>query len=129
MDEPPARVPVDFRLAHLGSFPLQSGGVLSEARLAYKVFGEIKPGCSAIVYPTSFATQHGDLEWLVGAGKALDPVRCPIVMINLFGSGHQFIRVAPAHCIGFQVKLLGPDGVQPDQHGQRQNVGLAWTRL
>lgn len=87
MDELPARVPIDFRRAHLGSFLLQSGNVLSEATLAYKVFGQINPGCSAIVYLTSFATQHGDLEWLVGAGKALDPVRCPVVMINLFGSG------------------------------------------
>lgn len=77
----------DYRLAMLGDLILQSGKVLSDAQLAYKVFGALEPGRPVIVYPTSFGTHHTDLEWLVGAGKALDPARHTIVMINLFGSG------------------------------------------
>lgn len=78
---------MDYRLARLGNLRLQSGDVLTDARIAYKAFGQIKPGSPVIVYVTSFGTQHSDLEWLVGAGRALDPARCPVVMMNLFGNG------------------------------------------
>ncbi|WP_069880573.1 alpha/beta fold hydrolase [Bosea sp. BIWAKO-01] len=77
----------DYRLAALGELPLLGGGVLENAQLAYKVFGELDSGRPAIVYPTSFGTHHSDLEWLVGPEQALDPQRYTIVMINLFGSG------------------------------------------
>lgn len=77
----------DYRLAMLGDLMLQNGCVLRDARLAYKLFGTLEPSRPVIVYPTSFGTQHSDLEWLVGAGKALDPETQPILMINLFGSG------------------------------------------
>ncbi|MGE0749962.1 MAG: alpha/beta fold hydrolase [Variibacter sp.] len=78
---------MDHRIAQLGHLPLQSGDVLKDARLAYKIFGETSPDRPVIVYPTSFGTTHRDLEWLIGAGKALDPERYLIVMINLFGNG------------------------------------------
>jgi homoserine O-acetyltransferase len=78
---------MDYRIASLGNLPLQNGDVLRDARLAYKVFGEPLAGHPVIVYPTSFGTTHRDLEWLIGPGKALDPNRYLIVMVNLFGNG------------------------------------------
>ncbi len=78
---------IDHRIAKLGDLPLQNGGVLKGAQLAYKVFGAASPGRPVIVYPTSFGTTHRDLEWLIGPGRALDPERYLIVMINLFGNG------------------------------------------
>lgn len=78
---------MDYRLAEIGALPLQSGGMLRDACLAYKTFGEAAADRPVIAYPTSFSTSHRDLEWLVGRGKALDPDRYFIVMINLFGNG------------------------------------------
>lgn len=78
---------MDHHIARLGDLPLQHGGVLKDAQLAYKVFGAPSPGRPVIVYPTSFGTTHRDLQWLIGPGKALDPDRYVIVMINLFGNG------------------------------------------
>jgi homoserine O-acetyltransferase len=78
---------MDHRIAQLGDLPLQNGGVLKDAQLAYKLFGEASSGRPVIIYPTSFGTTHRDLEWLIGPGMALDPDRYRIVMINLFGNG------------------------------------------
>ena len=78
---------MDYRLAQIGDLPLQSGDILKGARLAYKTFGELAAGRPVIVYPTSFSTTHRDLEWLIGEGRALDPNRYTILMINLFGNG------------------------------------------
>ncbi len=79
---------MDYALADIGDLPLQGGGVLRSATLAYKTFGRHDPArVPVIVYPTSFGTRHGDLEWLVGRGQALDPDRYLVVMINLFGNG------------------------------------------
>jgi homoserine O-acetyltransferase len=78
---------MDHRIAQLGDLLLQNGSVLKDAQLAYKVFGDPSPDRPVIVYPTSFGTTHRDLEWLIGPGKALDPNRYRIVMINLFGNG------------------------------------------
>jgi homoserine O-acetyltransferase len=87
MQAPLAAGAADYQAAVIGDLQLENGGVLRDARLAYKIFGALDSGRPVIVYPTSFGTQHSDLEWLVGTGKALDPARQPVVMINLFGSG------------------------------------------
>lgn len=71
-----------------GDVALQSGATLKGARVAYKTFGTLNAAkTNAIVYPTSFGTHHSDLEWLIGAGKALDPSKYFIVIPNMFGNG------------------------------------------
>src|SRR5690348_2040809 len=42
---------------------------------------------NVIVYPTSYGAQHYDLEWLIAPGRALDPTKYFIVVINKFGNG------------------------------------------
>jgi homoserine O-acetyltransferase/O-succinyltransferase len=71
-----------------GDVVLQSGATLKGARVAYKTFGTLNAAkTNAIVYPTSFGAHHSDLEWLIGAGKALDPSKYFIVIPNMFGNG------------------------------------------
>ena len=78
----------DYDTCALGDLVLQSGAVLRGARLAYKTFGRLDTFRSnVVVYPTSFSTQHTDIEWLVGPGKALDPEKYFIVIPNMFGNG------------------------------------------
>ncbi|MFZ3415663.1 hypothetical protein [Arthrobacter sp. 3Tela_A] len=55
----------------LGSFPLQSGMTLRNARLAYKTYGTLNEHHSnAILYPTRYSGRPWDNEWLIGEGMS-----------------------------------------------------------
>jgi len=72
----------------LGDLPLQKGGVLPAARLAYKTHGTLSPARdNAVLFPTWFSSTHRNNEWLIGPGRPLDPARWFIVCVNLFGNG------------------------------------------
>ena len=77
--------PVD-RNHPLGDLPLQSGRVWREARLAYRVYGELNASRSNLVlYPSSYGAWPEDLAWVVG--PILDPERWCIVLVSQFGNG------------------------------------------
>jgi homoserine O-acetyltransferase/O-succinyltransferase len=72
----------------LGDMHLRSGETLRNAKLAYKTHGRLNADKSnAIVYPTPYSAQHGDIEWLIGPGKPLDPEKYFIIVPNQFGNG------------------------------------------
>jgi homoserine O-acetyltransferase/O-succinyltransferase len=72
----------------LGNMQLQAGVTLRNARLAYKTHGELNSTKSnAILYPPQFAAQHGDIEWLIGPGRALDPDKYFIIVLDQLGNG------------------------------------------
>ncbi|EEY18651.1 homoserine acetyltransferase family protein [Verticillium alfalfae VaMs.102] len=75
----------DVKTFSLGDFALQSGETIPGAFLAYKTFGA--PSSPAVIYPTWYSGAIADNEWLVGAGKTLDPARYYIIMPALFGNG------------------------------------------
>jgi homoserine O-acetyltransferase len=78
----------DYSIFEAGDVVLQSGLTYRNARLAYKTYGKLNAAKSnAVVYPTSYGAQHYDLEWAIAPGKALDPNRYFIVIINKFGNG------------------------------------------
>lgn len=78
----------DYEIYSLGDVILQSGQKLPQAFLAYKTYGTLNSAKSnAIVYPTWFAGQHTDNEWLIGPGKALDPDKYFIIVPNMLGNG------------------------------------------
>jgi homoserine O-acetyltransferase len=72
----------------LGDFPLDCGIVLPAAKIAYKTHGRLNADKNNVVlYPTQIAAQHGDIEWLIGPGKALDTERYFIVVLDQLGNG------------------------------------------
>ncbi len=72
----------------LGDTVLQSGETLRDAKIAYKTHGRLAADRSnAILYPTPYSAQHGDIEWLIGAGKALDPDKYFIIVLDQLGNG------------------------------------------
>ncbi len=72
----------------LHDFRLDLGETLPTARVAYKTYGELNATKSnAILYPTSYAAQHPDIEWLIGPDRILDPSRYFIIITNQFGNG------------------------------------------
>ena len=77
-----------FERFALGDVPLQHGGSLRAASLAYRVYGTLDASRSnAIVVPTAYGGTHLDNEWLIGPGRPLDTDRYFVVAPNLFGAG------------------------------------------
>src|SRR5262249_54423615 len=72
----------------LGDVALQSGTILRNAKLAYKTHGQLNAArTNVVLYPTQFAAQHGDIEWLIGPGRALDPGTSFIIVLDQLGNG------------------------------------------
>lgn len=79
---------VDYEVFKLGDVELQSGEVLSDARLAYKTYGALNPSRDNVVLmPTFYTGTHVRNEGFFGAGRAVDPATHYIVSVNLFGNG------------------------------------------
>ncbi|KOS19905.1 Homoserine O-acetyltransferase [Escovopsis weberi] len=105
----------DYSIFRLGDFELVSGEVLPDAFIAYKTYGH--PSSPTVIYPTWFSGLISDNEWLVGAGRALDPARYHIVIPAVFGNGQssspsnmragpELEAPAPA-AVAYQDKVVG----------------------
>src|SRR6476619_2430692 len=82
----PARA--DYETYEIAAFPLDSGGNLRPARVAYETYGTLNADKSnAIVYPTWYSGRYWENEWLIGSGMALDPERWFIIVPNMLGNG------------------------------------------
>lgn len=78
----------DHETFDLGPLTLQRGLTLPKAHLAYKTYGRLAADkTNVILYPTSYAAQHTDIDWLVGRDRVLDPDRYFIVIPNQLGNG------------------------------------------
>ncbi|WP_459615987.1 alpha/beta fold hydrolase [Bordetella sp. 2513F-2] len=78
----------DYEVFDAGPVRLQSGAVFPRMQLAYKTYGRLNAARdNVVVYPTSFAAQHYDTQWLVAPGSALDPEKYFVIIPNLFGNG------------------------------------------
>lgn len=78
----------DYELFELGEVALQRGGLLPDARLAYKTYGSLNAaGDNVVLLPTFYTGSHRRNEGYFGPGRALDPSHHFIVSVNLFGNG------------------------------------------
>jgi homoserine O-acetyltransferase len=78
----------DVETFALGDFQLQSGSTLWQARLAYKTCGALNGARdNAVLIPTFYAGHHTDCELMFAAGRAIDPARHFIIVVNMFGNG------------------------------------------
>jgi homoserine O-acetyltransferase len=70
----------------LGRLPLSCGKELANARLAYRVFGELNAERSNLVlFPSSYGAWPEDIDWVVG--PILDPLRWCVLLVSQFGNG------------------------------------------
>lgn len=75
----------------LGTFLPERGGVIPEARLFYRVFGDLSLGRRhgvVLVFHALTGSADADAWWepLIGPGRALDTSRHPVIAANLLGS-------------------------------------------
>lgn len=106
-------------LFDLGDFRLQSGAVLRKAVLGYKTHGRLDATrTNVILYPTQFAAQHGDVEWIIGPGKALDTDRYFVIVLDQLGNG---VSSSPSNTAPPQDRMRFPTvTVQDDVSAQHR---------
>ncbi len=108
-----------------GNVVLQSGRTFRNMSITYKTFGTLNADKSnAILYPTSYAAQHHDTEFMVREGGALDPSKYFIVIPNLFGNG---LSSSPSNTPWPDVGTRYPDVTFHDAvHVQRRMLAELW---
>jgi homoserine O-acetyltransferase len=107
----------------LGDFAVQSGEVITDAKLEWKSHGTLSPSRdNIIVYPTSYGAQHPDLEWLIGPDKILDPTRWFIVIPDMFSNG---LSSSAATQPGFPKVVTSWDNVQAQMRLLREQFGAS----
>ena len=78
----------DYEIFELGDLELLSGETLPGARLAYKTYGSLSASRDrVVVMPTFYTGSHTRNEGYIEKVPALDPDRCFIVSVNMFGNG------------------------------------------
>jgi len=73
----------------LGDFVLEDGGTIRACTLAYATFGTLAPGRdNAVLVPTWFSGTNKIMEQAyIGPGRALDPDKYFIIVVNQIGGG------------------------------------------
>jgi homoserine O-acetyltransferase/O-succinyltransferase len=80
--------PSDHETFDIGDLPLQHGGTLRNARVAYRTYGTLAEGRSnVILHPTWFSAWHDANEWSIGPGRACDTQDYFVVVPNQINNG------------------------------------------
>ncbi len=80
--------PIQDGVLELGDLPVERGGVIKDAKLAWQAHGTLNAARdNVIVYPCSYGATHEDLAWLIGPDGILDPTRWFIVVPDMFSNG------------------------------------------
>jgi homoserine O-acetyltransferase len=76
------------RFHTLTDFRLESGAVLPRAAIAYATFGTLNARRdNAILIPSWYGSDHHGYDFLIGAGRALDPDKYFLVATEMFANG------------------------------------------
>lgn len=112
----------------LGSFCLQNGHFLPQARLVYQTYGRLAPDKSNVVlYPTSYAAQHTDIDWLIRPDGILDPSRWFVVVVNMFGNG---LSSSPSNLpLLHDLTVTHHDNVAAQERLLRERLGIEQLAL
>ncbi len=75
--------------ANLDGCKLESGKVILDCRIGYRVFGKpASDGSNVILVPAWFAgTTQNLADWAIGPGHAYDPARWAIIAVDALGNG------------------------------------------
>ena len=96
-----------WQIFKVGDLELEAGGVLHDLQLGYAVHGELNAARdNAILVPTWYSGTSKVMEQLfIGAGRALDPARYCIIVVNQIGNG---ISSSPHNTAGAQAMANFP---------------------
>ena len=114
--------PTSSGVQALGDWTTLSGEVIRDAKLSWKTHGTLSPARdNAILYPTSYAAQHPELQWLIGPEGILDPTRYFIVQVDMFGNG---LSSSPSNDPGYPQLVTAWDNVQAQRRLLSERFGI-----
>jgi homoserine O-acetyltransferase len=114
-------------VASLGTCPLESGAVIPDCRVAYRVFGRANAAHSnVVVVPTWLLGRSEDWVWLLGANKLIDTTRFQVLVVDALADGLSSSpsNTAPAARSVFDSLTIG-DMVEAQHRLLRDRLGLA----
>ncbi|MEL7658880.1 MAG: hypothetical protein AAGU75_23560, partial [Bacillota bacterium] len=77
-----------YELYNIGDFELEEGGKIPECKLAYVTFGKLNElKDNTILITTWYSGTSKIMEKYVGKGRALDPDKYFIIIVNALGNG------------------------------------------
>jgi homoserine O-acetyltransferase/O-succinyltransferase len=84
----PGWIDAPHRRLALGDLPLEGGGVIHDFELSYVMHGAPDAARSNVVLVTvSLSGSHHRLDFLIGPGRALDPVRWCVLCVDPIANG------------------------------------------
>jgi homoserine O-acetyltransferase/O-succinyltransferase len=84
----PGWIDVPHRSAALGRFALESGEHIDDLLLTYVVHGDLDDRTKPVILGLcAIGSTHHRLDFLIGAGRAFDPSRFTIVVVDALGNG------------------------------------------
>lgn len=85
----------DLHFFRIGDFPLESGQVLADAVLTYRLYGKRNvDGSNVILLPSYYTGTSRSHISMIGPGKPFDPDVYQIIAVDLFGNG---LATSPSH--------------------------------
>lgn len=106
----------------LGDFEVERGGTIAAAQIGWERHGTLNAARdNLIVYPSSFSAQHGDMAWLIGPDKILDPSRWCIVAIDMFSNG---VSSGAAETPGYPALVTIGDNVRAQHRLVTEQFGV-----
>lgn len=108
----------EFQHFSLGDLPLQLGGTLLGASLAYQTYGELNAaGDNAVLLLGHYSQGHYSFVPLIGEERVLDPHRYFIVLVNMFGNG---LSSSPSNSVSQPGRRFPLVSVADNVHAQYQ---------
>jgi homoserine O-acetyltransferase/O-succinyltransferase len=84
----PGQIDAPHRRHRLGDFRLESGDVIEDCVVSYVTHGALAPARdNAVLALTAIGATHHRLDFLIGDGRALDPRRWFIIVVDALGNG------------------------------------------
>jgi homoserine O-acetyltransferase/O-succinyltransferase len=111
-----------FETFDLGDFELESGDKIRSLTLAFATFGTLLPDKSnAVLFPSWYSGTSKILEQAyVGAGRALDPEKYFIILVNQIGNG---LSSAPSNApLPFNAARFPRVGIADDVRAQHRLI-------
>jgi homoserine O-acetyltransferase/O-succinyltransferase len=87
-DMQPGWIDAPHRGMSLGRFELEAGEAIDDCFVSYVVHGELEDRARPIVLGLcAIGSTHHRLDFLIGAGRAFDPARMTIIVVDALGNG------------------------------------------
>lgn len=107
----------------LGDVEVERGGTIKGAQIGWERHGALNAARdNLIVYPSSFSAQHGDMAWLIGPDKILDPTRWCIVAVDMFSNG---VSSGAAETADYPALVTMGDNVRAQQRLVTEHFGVS----